>query len=160
QANKDSVDEKKKRNEKAEKTKKEQPSKDPSKKAKQKSKDGKKSKKLSELKVHFIDVGQADAALVQFQNKAILIDAGNWNQNEVVSYLQRAGIKKLDIIIGSHEHADHIGQIDKVMNKFPVDEVWLPGNGATSQVFERVINAIDTKRIGYDEPRAGASYQI
>lgn len=119
-----------------------------------------KTKQLSELKVHFIDVGQADAALVQFQNKAILIDAGDWNKNEVVGYLRQVGIEKIDIIIGSHEHADHIGQIDKVINNFPVDEVWLPGNGANSQVFGRIMNAIDTKGIGYDEPRAGDSYQI
>lgn len=168
QAKKDAAYEEKTKREEAESDAKEQQTKDtekkqtkdPPNKDKLKKESQRKSKKLSELKVHFIDVGQADAALVQFQDKAILIDAGNWNQNEVVGYLRQVGIDKLDIVIGSHEHADHIGQIDKVINNFPVEEVWLPGNGATSQVFERVVNAIDTKGIGYDEPRAGDSYKI
>src|SRR5699024_2380495 len=60
-------------------------------------------KELSELKVHFIDVGQADAALVEYADKAILIDAGDWNKNDVLPYLQQIGIKKLNLIVGTHE---------------------------------------------------------
>lgn len=112
------------------------------------------------LKAHFIDVGQADAALIEYEDRAILIDAGDWNKDEVVSYLRQEGIERIDLLIGSHEHADHIGQMDRVINNFPVDEVWLPGNGATSQVFERVLTAIEEHDINYDEPRAGDEYKL
>ncbi len=117
-------------------------------------------KKLSEMKVHFIDVGQADAALIQYDDRVILIDSGDWNGNETVHYLNQLGVKKLDLIVGSHPHADHIGQIDKVIHDFEVDEVWMSGGTTTSQVFQRVLAAIDEHDIGYDEPRAGDSFQI
>lgn len=117
-------------------------------------------KKRPELKVHFIDVGQADAALIEFHNKTILIDAGDWDKNDVLDYLKQRSIKKIDLVVGTHEHADHIGQIDKVIQHFAVKEVWLPGGNATTKVFERVISAIDANKIAYDEPRAGDKYKI
>src|SRR5699024_1259281 len=120
----------------------------------------KEQKKLSEMQVHFIDVGQADAALIQYDDKAILIDSGDWNGNETVTYLNQLGIQKLDLVVGSHPHADHIGQIDKVIDALPVDEVWMSGGETTSNVFGRVMTAIDEKGIGYDEPRAGDNYTI
>ena len=117
-------------------------------------------KNLSGMKVHFIDVGQADAALIQYDDRAILIDSGDWNGNQTVNYLNDLGVKKLDLIVGSHPHADHIGQIDKVINEVEVDEVWMSGGTTTSQVFQRVLKAIDQNNIGYDEPRAGDSFKI
>lgn len=143
-----------------EKAEKEAKEKAAEKEKKKKAKKKKENKKLAEMKVHFIDVGQADAALIQYDDKAILIDSGNWNANETVAYLQSIGIKKIDLVVGSHPHADHIGQIDKVIDAFPVDEVWMSGGETTSNVFERVMSAIDEKGIGYDEPRAGDNYTI
>ena len=61
---------------------------------------------LSELKVHYIDVGQADATLLQFSYKGedftILIDARKWNRNDVVNYLNSQGKSQIDIAIGTH----------------------------------------------------------
>lgn len=119
---------------------------------------------LEGLKVHFIDVGQADASLIEFTQDGesfnILIDSGDWNSNAVVNYLSHRKIEHLDIIVGTHPHADHIGQIDQIIAQFGVEEVWLSGDTATSQVFERVIDAIDQNDIGYHEPRAGEIYDI
>src|SRR5699024_2144574 len=63
-------------------------------------------KDLAPLTVHFIDVGQADASLIEFGDRAILIDSGNWNGNQTVNYLHSQGIDHLDLIVGTHEHAD------------------------------------------------------
>lgn len=63
-----------------------------------------------ELKVHFIDVGQADSILVQQGNQAMLIDAGNNADDKTVKgYLDSVGVKSLDYVIGTHPHEDHIG---------------------------------------------------
>lgn len=149
----ESVPEEKEAKEEKEKEKKGKPK-------KKKEKKQTKQKTYSPLRVHFIDVGQADAALIETNEQAILVDAGDWQGNEVVPYIQQQGIEELDIVIGSHEHADHIGQMDKVLNNFVVKEVWLTGNQTTSQVFERVLRAIDENGIGFDEPRAGDRYKI
>ncbi|MDC3415000.1 MBL fold metallo-hydrolase [Terrihalobacillus insolitus] len=115
---------------------------------------------LPKLTVHFIDVGQADATLFEFGSFTLLIDAGNWDSTDVVDYLSGQGISKLDIVVGTHPDADHIGQLDKIINQFEVGEVWLSGNTNTSETFQEVLIAIDSKNVDYDEPRAGDIYDI
>lgn len=116
------------------------------------------------LTVHFIDVGQADATLIEFEGEEeqyrILYDAGNWNRNDVISYLQMYDVDYIDILIGSHIHSDHIGQMDKVIENVDVGEVWMTGEVGTSQTFERIIEAIETNDVDYHEPRAGEIYDI
>lgn len=116
------------------------------------------------LSVHFIDVGSADAMLIEYTDDEeqyhILIDSGDWNSRATVDYLKQLKIPSLDIIIGTHPHADHIGQIDKIIEQFDVGEVWMSGIVSTSQVFERVIDAIALHEVGYHEPRAGEIYDI
>lgn len=119
---------------------------------------------LSGLKVHFIDVGQGDSTLLQFSDKGedftILIDAGNWKGDEVVSYLRSQNVLQLDITIGTHPDADHIGQLDQVINTFNVGEVWLSGNTNPSQTFQRLLKAIDSKNVDYYEPRMGDQFEV
>jgi competence protein ComEC len=126
--------------------------------------EGKVTNNLPELKVHYIDVGQADSALVQYSNDGedytILIDAGNWNRNDVVNYLTSQSISQIDIAIGTHPDADHIGQLDKILSSFAVEEVWLSGNTSNSQTFQRLISAIDTYDVNYYEPRMGDEFEI
>jgi len=120
--------------------------------------------KLTNLEAHFIDVGQADATLFQFQDGGetynILFDAGDWNRNDVVNYLKAHSISSLDLVIISHPHADHIGQLDSIMEQFSVGEVWMSGNSATSQTFQRAAEAVLNSDASYEEPRAGDVYDV
>lgn len=113
-----------------------------------------------DLTVHYIDVGQGDATLLQGSDFTILIDAGRHDGNEVVPYLNHVGVESLDLIIATHPHADHIGQIDKVIESFDVGEVWMNGDETTSQTFERVLDAVLSNETSYNEPRAGEDYEI
>lgn len=115
---------------------------------------------LGDLQVHYIDVGQADATLLQYGEHTILFDAGDWRGNEVVNYLQSQGVTNLDLVIGSHPDADHIGQLADVINQFSVTEVWLSGNESTSNTFQRALEAVLTSGANYHEPRAGEEYDI
>lgn len=133
-------------------------------KSKKTEKENNAAKDLESLQAHFINVGQADASFIQFsadgETYNILIDAGDWNRNDTVNYLQHLGISHIDLVIGTHPHADHIGQMDAVIESFSVDEVWMSGDQATSQVFDRVLTAIDQNDVGYHEPRAGETYDL
>ncbi|UCZ53940.1 MBL fold metallo-hydrolase [Bacillus shivajii] len=113
-----------------------------------------------DLTVHFFDVGQGDATLFQGPDFNILIDAGRHDRNDVVQYLQSVGTKHLDLVIGTHPHADHIGQVDKVIEALEVSEVWMSGDEHTTQTFERVIDAILQSDATYHEPRAGESFEV
>lgn len=80
-------------------------------------------KPATNLKVHFIDVGQGDCILIEDGNSAMLIDAGNpQNGPDIVSYIKKLGISKLDFVIATHPHADHIGGMADVINAFDVEK--------------------------------------
>jgi competence protein ComEC len=103
---------------------------------------------------HF-DVGQADATLIQAPNATILIDAGDWQRDDVVPHLQSIGVETIDLFILTHPHADHIGQVPQVMETYSVGEVWMTGWQHDTQTFEHAIDAVHDSDAGYHEPRAG-----
>lgn len=108
-----------------------------------------------ELAVHFLDVGQGDAALLLHEDARILIDTGDHRGSEVVTALRRLGVDRLDLVIVSHPHADHLGQFDRVLAAVAVDEVWWSGSVTTTRTFERAIDALESSTAAYEEPRAG-----
>lgn len=112
------------------------------------------------LIVHFIDVGQGDAILIETDNKAAMIDFGDYLGDEVVPYLIEQGTDTLDLAVVTHPHADHIGQLDTLMYNISVEEVWMNGHVHDTQTFERAIDAILDSDAYYDEPRAGDTYEL
>ncbi|MFC4737716.1 ComEC/Rec2 family competence protein [Bacillus daqingensis] len=127
--------------------------------------DGAPPEPAGELSIHFIDVGQADATLFshEYDGEAyhVLFDTGDWNRSDALHYLQEQQVDELQVMIGSHPHADHIGQMDKILESgIAVEEVWMSGDEATSDTFLRVMDAIERHVPVYDEPRAGDSFDI
>lgn len=112
-----------------------------------------------QLKVHFIDVGQADCILLQNNGAAMLIDAGN-NADErlILNYLHNQNIKKLDYVIGTHPHEDHIGSLDKVIDSFDIGKVYMPKVTANTNAFEDVITSIKNKGLKITTPVAGSEF--
>lgn len=131
---------------------------------KEKKKQAKETASLPNLTVHYLDVGQADATLFHFSDGdddyTLLYDTGDWRGNEVLPYLQSLGIDYIDIIMVSHPHADHIGQLDKILQAMEVGEVWMSSNTAESQVYQDAVNTIIEKDIDFDEPSAGDVFDI
>ena len=106
------------------------------------------------LEAHFIDVGQGDAILIKTAEKNILIDGGD-RGDTVLNYLRNQGVSSLDLVIGTHPHADHIGGLINVMNAIPVNEIIDPGVAHTTITFEDYLDVIDAKDIMFTEGRAG-----
>ena len=82
----------------------------------------------AEVAIHFIDVGQGDSVYIKAYDKNILIDAGEkeTTQTDVVEYLRALGVEKLDYVIGSHPHSDHIGGLQAVVESFEIGTVIMP----------------------------------
>lgn len=79
------------------------------------------------LTVHYIDVGQADAILVACGGEYMLIDAGETDsEDRAIHYLQDQGIQRIDLVVATHAHSDHIGEMDDVLEAIPADTVWYP----------------------------------
>lgn len=96
------------------------------------------------LRVHFLDVGQGDAAFIELPDgNSMLIDTGNAsNGSQIVDYIEDLGYKKIDYLVASHPHSDHIGGMEAVLDSFSIGEIYLPNIGATTQVFEDLLYAI------------------
>lgn len=106
------------------------------------------------LKVHFLDVGQADCILIQSDGKNMLIDAGNNNdRNYVVSYLREQGVERLDYAVGTHAHEDHIGSMDDVILNFEIGELFLPDQTYETQSYTDVLVAAENRELSVTHPK-------
>jgi beta-lactamase superfamily II metal-dependent hydrolase len=112
------------------------------------------------LTVHFIDVGQGDATLLKGPDFTVLIDAGRHDRNDIVPYLKHQSVSRINLLVGTHPHADHIGQFEQVLYNFEVNEVWLSGDHHTSHTFENTINAIIQTNVDYREPEANEKFTL
>jgi beta-lactamase superfamily II metal-dependent hydrolase len=96
----------------------------------------------TELKVHFIDVGQADAIFIDFGNYDILIDGGNNEDGQlVVDYLKKLKTDDIEILIATHPHEDHIGGLDDVIKAYKVKTIVDSGYVHSSKTYEDYLDA-------------------
>ncbi|HHY41549.1 MAG TPA: MBL fold metallo-hydrolase [Thermoanaerobacterales bacterium] len=111
------------------------------------------------LKVHFIDVGQADCILIQAPTgENMLIDAGNNDDKDtIVSYLNAQGVKKIDVLVGTHPHEDHIGSLDTVIDTFDIGKIYMPKATTTTKTFEDVLTAVRNKGLKITAAVGGTS---
>lgn len=100
------------------------------------------------LTVRFIDVGQGDCELLMFPDGTVmLIDGGDrFCSNYIVDYLEDCGVEKIDFLVATHPHADHIGGLDDVLESIPVSEVIMPkiseSDIPTTQTYEDFLIAV------------------
>ena len=114
-----------------------------------------------DLSIDFIDVGQADSILIRNQDQVMLIDAGTNEAGEtVVNYLKNLGITKIDYLIGTHPHEDHIGGLDDVINAFDIGQIYMPKIETTTKTFEDVLEAIENKNLTVTAPNKGEKIEI
>ncbi len=101
----------------------------------------------SDFSVHFIDVGQGDCLLIRSGNISVLIDSGEKEySSKVIAYLEAQNIKKLDYIIATHPHSDHIGGLSDIIDQFPVGKIYMSGVPKeitpTTAIYENLLNTI------------------
>lgn len=109
---------------------------------------------IDELKVHFIDVGQGDAILIDLGETEVLIDGGD-KSSGVVAYLDDFVDGALGLIVATHPHADYIGGLIGVLDAFEVDEIWLNGDTSTSETYSQFMSAVNSEGAQVYEARRG-----
>jgi len=115
----------------------------------------------------FMDVGQGDAALVQYSNgKTMLIDAGNrnrredWGERVVIPVLNHLGVNKLDWVMMSHPHADHIGGLVSLVEEIPADTLIDTYAGYGSWTYNHLVERYTELGTIIKRPKIGEITQI
>lgn len=116
----------------------------------------------SDLQIYYFDVGQADSILILNNDTAMLIDAGNNADGPLlVDYIKnKLKINKIDIVVGTHPHEDHIGGIDDIINNFDIEDIYLPEVITTTKTFEDMITAIENKDLAISIPEKGERFKL
>lgn len=118
-------------------------------------------KETSNMSVYYLDVGQGDSELIRLPGgENILIDAGlSEGSNNLIQYLEQLGVHKIDYLIATHPHADHIGGMAQVINRMEIGKIYLPkvadSQVPTTRVYENMLDAVQKKGLRLTQGKAG-----
>ena len=111
------------------------------------------------LKVHYLDVDQGDSIFIELpNNETMLIDAAESYQSEnIINYLKNLNYQKIDYVIGTHPHTDHIGGLKDIINTFEIGKIYMPKVVSTTKTYESLLMAIKDKNLKINTAKAGTS---
>ena len=122
---------------------------------------GRESDREVSFQVHYIDVGQADAALVLCGDAAMLIDGGNRDDSSLIyTYLKEQGIAHLDYVVATHAHEDHVGGLSGALNYATVDTALCSVEDYNSKVFDAFVDQLAKRGKQITVPRAGETFEL
>ena len=111
--------------------------------------------------VHFIDVGQGDAALLLSGGQAVLIDAGTAEfAGALVRYLVERGVRSLYAAIASHPHSDHIGGMAAVLSAFPAEHFYMGPETQNTAAYEDMLDALEAQGVQPAIPADGDTLRL
>lgn len=111
------------------------------------------------LTVHFLDVGQADCALLECDGKYMIVDGGNVEDGQkIISYLQQQRVEELEAVVCSHAHEDHVGGLPAVLAVYPTKAVYAPTRTYSSKVFDDFLYYTDQQRLEVTIPEPGDTF--
>ncbi len=119
------------------------------------------------LRATFLDVGQGDAAFIEFPGgKRMLIDTGDrtfrrdYGELVVAPFFVRQGIKRIDVLSLSHPHSDHIGGAPYLLKHFMVGEIWETEFDTKSYIFQEIRDIADSLGIPIKQIRSGDCFPV
>ncbi len=113
------------------------------------------------LLVHFIDVGQADSILLEYNGQFALIDGGYQESGPtVVEYLQERGVEELALVVATHLHGDHLGGLPLVMSVFPIGRIWCSSRTYYSSAYDDFTYYADQQEVPIENPMLGEVFML
>lgn len=113
------------------------------------------------LSVHYIDVGQADCALLACGGEYMLIDGGNAADGpDVRRYLEFLGVDSLELVVATHPHEDHIGGLPTVLHYFDAETIWTTEITYSNYTVRNFLDAAQAKNIPVIQPQLGESFTL
>lgn len=115
---------------------------------------------IAEFEIHFLDVGQADCAIVLCDEQVMLIDGGNAGDSSLVySYLKNnLQVDTINYVIATHPHEDHVGGIAGALNACTVERLFSPVSDYESDPFQAMVKYCDLQGVSIEDPPVGTSF--
>lgn len=115
------------------------------------------------LEMHTIDVGQGDSCLIIQEDHTLLIDCGTKSKGKiVVRYLKELGIKRIDVLVGTHPHDDHMGGMAEVINNFEIGTLYAPDNSndnITTTWYMEFLDAVEQNNVTWVYPEVRKNFK-
>ncbi|MBR6137074.1 MAG: MBL fold metallo-hydrolase [Bacilli bacterium] len=113
------------------------------------------------LEIYYFDVGEADSTLIRYKNHNILIDAGNTIDGKKLSkYLKSIGVTNIELAFATHAHEDHIGGMQWIVYKIPVDVIYMPEHFAEWKSYQNLMNSTKEKNVPIKVPQIDQEFNI
>lgn len=111
------------------------------------------------LVVSYLDIGQGDSIFVELPNQqTMLIDAGvNDVGEKIINYIKGRGYSKIDYLVATHPHADHIGSTEYVVRHMDIGEIYMPKVSANTKTYEKLLESISKKGYKIKNAKSGDS---
>jgi len=119
----------------------------------------------NELKITYIDVRQGDSSLIQCGDKLMLIDAGEGgNEEKILNLIKDTGINKIDILVATHPHSDHIGSLPAILESIEVSTIIMPyiseQSQPTTKLYEKFLDAVAASGAKVERAQPGKQYSL
>lgn len=114
-----------------------------------------------DFRILFIDVGQADSALIFCEGETMLIDGGNAeDSNLIYTVLEKYDVEHLDYVICTHAHEDHVGGLSGALQACTVDTVYSPVTSYSSKAFQNFAEKVEERGAVITVPEVGDEFRL
>ena len=115
----------------------------------------------SNFEGHFIDVGQADSALIECDGETMMIDGGNVaDSNVVAAYLKKEDVTELNYVVCSHAHEDHVGGLSGALSVTKADNIYAPKTEANTKAYKNFKKKAEEQNVEIKHPNVGDEIQL
>ena len=115
----------------------------------------------SNFEVHFIDVGQADSALIECDGETMMIDGGNVaDSNVVAAYLKKEDVTELNYVVCSHAHEDHVGGLSGALSVTKAYNIYAPKTKANTKAYKNFKKKAEEQNVEIKHPNVGDEIQL